>query len=93
MTRSGGFAGVRQQAEIRLGDDPRTPEVERLLMRIDLRAAASGSRPQPDRFVYEFSVRGEQATVYEPDLTPELERARAPAARPPLRGQSRTQST
>ena len=74
VTRSGGFAGVRQQAEIRLGDDPRTPEVERLLLRIDLRSAASGSRPQPDRFVYEFVVRGEQATVYEPDLTPELER-------------------
>jgi hypothetical protein len=42
-------------------------------MRIDLRAVARGSRPQPDRFVYEFVVRGEQATVAEPDLTPELE--------------------
>jgi hypothetical protein len=73
VTRSGGFAGIRRQAEIRLGDDPRTPEVERLLMRIDLRAVARGSRPQPDRFVYEFVVRGEQATVAEPDLTPELE--------------------
>jgi Zn-dependent metalloprotease len=72
VTRSGGFAGVRQQAQLRLGDDPRTPEVEHLLGRVDL-ARVAASRPQPDRFVYEFRVRGAHAIVNEQDLTPELE--------------------
>jgi hypothetical protein len=47
--------------------------VERLLGRIDFPAAAV-SAPQPDRFVYVFSVRGEEFTVGEQDLTGDLER-------------------
>ena len=73
VTRSGGFAGVRQSGEIALGDDPRTPEVESLIDRIDFRGVTAGE-PQPDRFVYTFEVRGEQVVVGEQDLTPELHR-------------------
>jgi hypothetical protein len=71
VTRSGGFAGIRKTAQLTLGDDPRTPEVESLLGRIDLRSLTS-REPQPDRFVYTFSVRGEQVVVGEQDLTPDL---------------------
>jgi Zn-dependent metalloprotease len=73
VTRTGGVAGIRQSGELALGDDPRTPEVETLLDRIDLRGVTAG-RPQPDRFVYTFQVGGEQVTVGEQDLTPELHR-------------------
>jgi hypothetical protein len=73
VTRSGGFAGIRVTGEIVLGDDPRTPEVETLLMHIDLRAVAP-HQPRPDRFVYTFNLRGQEAVVGEPDLTPELQR-------------------
>ena len=72
VVRSGGFAGVRQAAELTLGDDPRTPEVESLLGRIDLRGLAP-HRPQPDRFVYSFELDGEQVVVGEQDLTPDLD--------------------
>jgi Zn-dependent metalloprotease len=71
VTRTGGFAGTRRTAELTLGDDRRTPEVESLLGRIDLRAVAPSS-PQPDRFVYTFHVRGEETVLGEQDLTPEL---------------------
>src|SRR3954452_14546317 len=71
VTRSGGFAGVRQSGELTLGDDPRTPEVESLLSRIDLRSVAP-TPPQPDRFVYTFDVQGEQVILGEQDLTPDL---------------------
>src|SRR3954451_9745032 len=71
VTRSGGFAGIRQSGELTLGDDPRTPEVESLLSRIDLRSVAP-TPPQPDRFVYTFHVQGEQVVVGEQDLTPDL---------------------
>ena len=71
VTRSGGFAGTRQSGELTLGDDPRTPEVESLLGRIDLRAVAP-TPPQPDRFVYTFRLPGEETSVGEQDLTPEL---------------------
>jgi hypothetical protein len=73
VTRSGGFAGIRQQAEVYLGDDPRTGELERLLSRIDLRVAGRARPPMPDRFVYEFHLRGQHVTVHEQDLTPELD--------------------
>jgi len=72
VTRSGGFAGLRQAGEIRLGDDPRTTEVERLLSRIDVQAVAS-SRPQPDRYVYAFTLGVQEVVVAEQDLTPDLE--------------------
>ena len=71
VTRTGGFAGIRKHAELTLGDDPRTSEVESLLGRIDL-AALPSHEPQPDRFVYTFHVAGKEAVVGEQDLTPEL---------------------
>ncbi len=73
VRRSGGFAGLQKTGAVRLGEDPRTEEVEELLGRIDLRALG-GSQPQPDRFVYVISVRGEEFTVGEQDLTGDLER-------------------
>ena len=72
VTRSGGFAGLRHTAELRLGDDPRTPEVEHLLARIDVRTFRA-HQPQPDRYVYAFSVRGEELVLGEHELTPELQ--------------------
>ncbi len=71
VTRSGGFVGRVQQAEARLGEDPRTADLERLLARVDL-AAVAPSRPQPDRYVYTFEVSGQQVVLGEQDLTPEL---------------------
>jgi Zn-dependent metalloprotease len=71
VTRSGGFAGVRQSGELTLGDDPRTPEVESLIGRIDFRGLAP-YRPQPDRFVYTFAVDEDEVVVGEQDLTPDL---------------------
>lgn len=82
VTRSGGFAGVRQSGEVTLGDDPRTPEVESLLGRIDLRAVAP-TPPQPDRFVYTFTVHGEAVVVGEQDLTPDLHQLAALLLLPP----------
>ena len=74
VTRSGGIVGRTQQAEAQLGDDPRTPDLERLLSQIDLQqlAAGTGSRPQPDRYVYTFAVDGREVMLAEQDLTPEL---------------------
>ena len=71
VVRSGGFAGIRQTGQLTLGDDPRTPEVESLLGRIDLRSVTT-HEPQPDRFVYTFHLRGEEVVVGKPDLTPDL---------------------
>jgi Zn-dependent metalloprotease len=71
VTRSGGFAGIRQTGQLTLGDDPRTPEVESLLDRIDL-AAVGPHVPQPDRFVYTFNLGGQEVVVGEQDLTPDL---------------------
>jgi len=73
VTRTGGFAGVRQSGELTLGVDPRTDEVSSLLDRIDLRAVTP-SRPQPDRFVYTFDVDGQHVVVGEQDLTDDLGR-------------------
>ena len=71
VTRSGGIVGRIQQAEVRLGDDPRTGDVQRLLARIDL-TSMTASRPQPDRFVYTFTVDGRDLVLGEQDLTPDL---------------------
>jgi hypothetical protein len=68
VTRSGGFAGIVQTGELALGDDPRTPEVESLLGRIDF-AAVPTHQPQPDRFVFTFDVDGRQTVVGEQDLS------------------------
>ena len=71
VTRSGGFAGIRRSGEVVLGDDSRTDEVESLLGRIDF-AAAPPHRPQPDRFVFTFTVDGQETVVGEQDLTRDL---------------------
>jgi hypothetical protein len=84
VTRSGGFAGVQQSGEVRLGDDPRTPQVEQLLTRIDLRGVQASS-PQPDRFVYAFRIEGREVRLYEQDLTPELQQLAALVLEDPLR--------
>ncbi len=73
VTRSGGVAGISRTGQLLVGDDPRTPEVESLLDRVDLRSVAV-HRPQPDRFVYTFEARGERVVVGENDLTDELRR-------------------
>jgi hypothetical protein len=73
VRRSGGFAGVSRTGEVSLGDDPRTPEIESLLSRIDLHSIVPAP-PQPDRFVYMFRVQGQRVTVGEQALTPELSR-------------------
>ncbi len=73
VTRSGGFAGLRQSGEVLLGDDPRTPEVERLLGRVDL-ARVSTSRPQPDRCTSTRSWwPGRRSCSASRTSTPELE--------------------
>ena len=71
VTRSGGFAGRSSTGELRLGQDARSPEVEQLLERIDP-AAVAAHQPQPDRYVYDFELRGQQLRVGEHELTPEL---------------------
>ena len=74
VTRTGGLAGLRRSGELTLGgDDPRTPQVESLLERIDF-AGVAAPQPQPDRFVYTFEVDGDRTEVGEQDLSPELHR-------------------
>jgi len=73
VRRSGGLGGITRSAEVRLGDDPRTPEVEDLLTHIDPERVAS-TPAAPDRFVYSFWLSGRQLTVGEQALTPELSR-------------------
>jgi Zn-dependent metalloprotease len=74
VVRSGGVAGVsvRGSLDLSLGDD-RAAEARALLARVDLAAASTGT-PQPDRFVYEFSLQGQHCQVHEGALTPELRR-------------------
>ncbi len=73
VRRSGGFAGMVTSGQAVLGDDPRTSEIEGLLVGIDP-AVFSPSEPQPDRFVYTFELGGHQVVVAEQQLTPELDR-------------------
>ena len=73
VARSGGFAGLTVRGELDLdSSDPRAPEVQRLVERVDLAAVAVGV-PQPDRFVYRFELCGDgPLDVPEQDLTPDL---------------------
>lgn len=74
VRRSGGFAGRTTSGSVALdGDDPRAPEARDLLARIDLEHA-SGGRPHPDMFVYEFRCGDRAATVPEQALTEEMRR-------------------
>ena len=63
---------MRHSGDVVLGDDPRTPEVESLLGRIDFTAATT-HRPRPDRFVFTFCIDGRDTVVGEQDLTPDLQ--------------------
>jgi hypothetical protein len=73
VARSGGFAGLTVRGELDLtSPDPRVPQVQRLVDRVDLAAVAVGV-PQPDRFVYRFELCGDgPLDVPEQDLTPDL---------------------
>ena len=74
VARSGGFAGLTKEGMVDLeSDDPRVPEVRELVQRIDFLAVESGA-PSPDRFVYRFRYARFERQVFEPALTPELER-------------------
>lgn len=73
VRRSGGFANIPRTGEVRLGPDPRTPEVEQLLSQIDVDALVA-SEPQPDRYVYSFWLQGREVTLPEQALTPALSR-------------------
>ncbi|GEP39672.1 hypothetical protein NPS01_33350 [Nocardioides psychrotolerans] len=73
VRRSGGFAGQTSEAHVDLGADPRAGELRDLVGRIDLHRVAV-SAPQPDRFVYDFDLCGDQATLCEQDLTDDLRR-------------------
>lgn len=73
VTRSGGFAAMVREGEVDLdSDDPRAPEVRSLIDRIDFRAAATTTPPQPDRFVYAFRYGPVDVHVPETDLSDEL---------------------
>ncbi|MDQ3616079.1 MAG: M4 family metallopeptidase [Actinomycetota bacterium] len=74
VRRSGGFAGTITAGMVDLDTDPRSPEVQQLLARVDF-ASVAVSPPQPDRFVYAFDVPGEGEVILgEQALTPELSR-------------------
>ncbi len=73
VRRTGGFAGLTTQAHVDLAADPRAGELRDLVERIDL-ARVTGSAPQPDRFVYDFDLCGDRATLCEQDLTDDLRR-------------------
>ena len=72
VARTGGFAGITKEGVVDLAsDDPRVPQVQQLVERIDLEKVHP-SRPQPDRFVYVFRVASTEVQVQEQELTPEL---------------------
>lgn len=74
VRRTGGFGGLRASGAVDLdADDPRAGEVAELVGRVDL-AAVPGGDPQPDRFVYDFDLCGDCATVPEQHLTDDLRR-------------------
>ena len=72
VRRTGGFAGQTKEATLDLdSDDPRVPQVRRLVDRIDFRSVQEGA-PAPDRFVYHFECGPDRCEVHEPHLTSEL---------------------
>jgi len=72
VRRSGGFLGRTTAGRVDLdGPDPRVDQVMVLVGRIDLGFVPAGE-PQPDRYVYQFSICGSEATVLEQDLTDDL---------------------
>lgn len=81
VRRTGGFAGRTSEARVDLGADPRAGELRDLVERIDL-ARVSGTPPQPDRFVYDFDLCGDRATLCEQDLTDDLRRVADLVLRP-----------
>jgi hypothetical protein len=87
VRRSGGFLGrtvsgaVDLDAVERPDADPRLAEVRALLATPDLAAALAAAPkgpPQPDRFVYTFTLPGHPSyTIAEQHLTPDLHRLAA----------------
>ncbi|WP_370616083.1 protealysin inhibitor emfourin [Mumia qirimensis] len=74
VSRSGGFAGIGREATVDLDEGPLGAEVASLLARTDFAGLpAPDEVPGGDRFTYTFSFEGEQVTVPEGALTPELE--------------------
>lgn len=72
VVRSGGFAGIVREGVLAL-DGPGGAEVADLLDRTDF-ARLGEQRPEPDRFSYTFLYGGDEVTVPESVLTPELVR-------------------
>lgn len=70
--RTGGFAGLTEQAELDTADQPDQDRLETVAGSLDQARLGTG-RPQPDRYVYRIEVRDErttQVTVAEQDLDP-----------------------
>lgn len=76
VQRSGGFAGIRQTAEVDLTGDPKGPRIASLLQQVDFAGLQAGtSEPQPDRYVYDLTYGDQQARLGERDLPSELSEA------------------
>lgn len=73
VRRSGGLAGRTVTAQVDPSVSRRGDEVTVLVQRIDFDAVGKGT-PQPDRFVYVFTVEGREVTVHEQELTDDLRR-------------------
>jgi hypothetical protein len=71
ISRSGGFAGVTRTAEVDLDSDAGR-RISQLLDQVDFEKFTAGAPGQPDRFVYRLNYGGQQLTVGEQDLPPEL---------------------
>jgi hypothetical protein len=71
ISRSGGFAGVTRTAEVDL-DSEAGRRISQLLDRVDFSSLTSSAPGQPDRFVYRLDYGGQQLTVGEQDLPPEV---------------------
>lgn len=87
VRRTGGFAGLRAEADLDLDadDDPRAAEARSLLERVDL-AAAAARAVEPggaDRFVYDVDVAGTHVRVPEQALGADLARLVEVVLRPP----------
>jgi hypothetical protein len=67
VTRTGGFAGLRQERSVDTSTRDDAKELEELVRTARLDAVPA-SPPQPDRYVYKVDVDGKEVTVAEPDL-------------------------
>ena len=67
VTRTGGFAGLRQERSVDTSKREDAPEWEELVRTAQLDSLPK-SPGKPDRYVYHVDVDGRQVTVAEPDL-------------------------